>query len=198
MAFIICLSAGSQILGYNKGKVQTAFFTLIMPSASVEDLSIPGTKSICRESSTSFLVANSGAGYTYQWQVNKGAGYTNLAVDSVYSTVNSRIIYINKAPGNYYGFKYRCLSNNSVNTIISGEFVLTFVSTWTGADGESWNNPDNWSCGVVPDEFTDIIVNSITRSPVIRINASCHSLTLNPGAIIAIAPNVNLTITGIY
>src|SRR5262245_30597350 len=77
------------------------------------------------------------------------------------------------------------------------------VTVWTGAAGTSWNNPSNWSTGVVPTGSTDVLVvpglnqpSSYTSNPVcadLEIQGGA-SLTLGSG--FALTVNGNLTISG--
>ncbi len=51
---------------------------------------------------------------------------------------------------------------------------------WTGNAGNSWEQAANWSCGTVPDNTTDVFVNSGTV--VINSAVVIRSLKVNPGA----------------
>ena len=58
---------------------------------------------------TSFTVAATGTGLTYQWQVNDGSGFANLADDAVYSGSNSATLAITSPTGEMSGFQYQCI-----------------------------------------------------------------------------------------
>ena len=55
------------------------------------------------------------------------------------------------------------------------------VANWVAVADNDWNNPVNWSNGVVPDCYTDVNI----TSPVLCVVSShvfCHTLNLSPGA----------------
>ena len=97
-------------------------------------------------------------GGSYQWQVNTGSGFTNVTDDVNYSGSSSPVLLLNNTPTTWYGYQYRCVVSGN---IYSNTFTLQFTDTWTGAGGTSeWENAANWSCGVVPDANTDVIINA--------------------------------------
>jgi hypothetical protein len=162
----------------------------------------PGDNVLCQGSSVVFNVPDRGAGTTYQWQVDQGFGFTNLSNLGVYSGVTARTLLISLPPTSYYGSKYRCISVQGGNTLISPVNTLKFSITWTGAFDSNWEDPKNWDCSVypnyhIPDANTDVIIASGTlNNPVISNNLSCRSLTLKAGATITIDSGFKLTITG--
>ena len=46
----------------------------------------------------------------------------------------------------------------------------------------AWENAGNWSCGMMPDEFTDVIVLKKTNVPKINTDVKCRSLLVSPGS----------------
>jgi hypothetical protein len=50
------------------------------------------------------------------------------------------------------------------------------VNTWTGNVSTAWENPDNWSLGILPDPITIVAINSGTV--VLSSNVSIKSLQL--------------------
>jgi hypothetical protein len=63
------------------------------------------------------------------------------------------------------------------------------TNTWTGSANTAWNDPDNWSCGQVPDAtMTVIIPTGLTNYPVIGagVTAECFDLSVENGTIILI------------
>ena len=66
------------------------------------------------------------------------------------------------------------------------------TNTWTGAVSTVWENPLNWSLGVLPNPCTQVIINSGTI--ILSSNAVIYSLTINPGVIVTINAGYNLTI----
>jgi hypothetical protein len=137
---------------------------------------------------TRLLTAPAGGG-SYQWQVNTGSGYANLADDANHSGSNTASLNIANPPSAWYGRTYRCL----VNGVAPADFyTLLFRSVWTGAVSNAWENPLNWSCGKVPDDFTDVVINSGTI--VINSNVTINSLQLNPGVSLTVGTGYTLTI----
>jgi hypothetical protein len=135
-------------------------------------------------------------GNTYQWQLNNGTGYTNISSSSIYAGVTSDTLTLNNAPTSLYSNVYRCTITNNSFISYSVPYTLQFGVTWTGAANTAWENSANWSCGVVPDSNTDVIVNGgVTNFPVINSNTSCRSLTANPGIIVTVSTGKHLTIT---
>jgi len=58
-------------------------------------------------------------------------------------------------------------------------------------------NPSNWSCTAVPDDFTDVFVNT-GESNYTEINsmASCRTFKPHSGARVMVKTGYNLNITG--
>lgn len=133
-------------------------------------------------------------GNTYQWQVDKGNGYSNVINDTIYTGSNTKMLELKLPPTNWYGYKYRCLVNGNV---LSTENVLRFTNTWSGNENSAWENPSNWKCGIVPDTNTDAFIPSIaTHYPEVNSNQYCRSLSVSPSASVSVKPMVNLFITG--
>ncbi len=101
-------------------------------------------------------------GSTYQWQVNNGAGYTDITNNAVYNNATTATLNITNLAANYIGNKYRCVVTTAFGIVYSREFVLKFGNTWLGAVSKAWENALNWSCNTVPDDKTDVIINSGT------------------------------------
>jgi FG-GAP-like repeat/IPT/TIG domain/FG-GAP repeat len=128
------------------------------------------------------------AGAAYQWKVDTGSGFVNITDNANYSGTNAATLQLNNIPSSWYGYQYVCVANN----VYSNIFSLQFVNTWTGAVNFAWENPANWSCGVVPDSNTDVVINSGTVS--VNSSTTIRSLTLQPGVNLFVLPNVTLTI----
>ena len=72
--------------------------------------------------------------------------------------------------------------------------ILTISNTneWTGAVSTSWEEPSNWSCGVVPGPTTDVVINSGTV--VIHLSTSISTLSVAASVNLTVNPGVNLTV----
>jgi hypothetical protein len=87
-----------------------------------------------------------------------------------------------------YGEQFRCVANG-----INGQiFTLTFKNTWTGAINADWGIAGNWSCGSVPDAYTDVIINF--GNVVISSNTTIRSLVIKPEATLTTNTGAVLTI----
>jgi hypothetical protein len=145
---------------------------------------------LCPGTINTSLISNS-MGTSYQWQVNTGTGFTNISNGTNYSGATNLTLSLVNIPTFWYGYQYRCLvgGNNYSNT-----FTLIFSDTWTGAGGTSaWENGANWSCGVLPDRNTDVIINN--GIVVLSSNVAIRILTVNPSASFTIVTPYNLTVT---
>ena len=82
---------------------------------------------------------------------------------------------------------------NGVSSSPSSLTVANPPNNWTGAVSSAWENPANWSCGIVADANTDVTITSGT----VVINSStaiCRSLTLSPGVSFTINSGFKLTV----
>ena len=67
--------------------------------------------------------------------------------------------------------------------------------TWEGTVSTAWENPANWSCNVLPDMNTDVIINGgKINYPVINSNPTVRTLRLNPGATGTVNTGFTLTV----
>ncbi|MFZ4520778.1 MAG: choice-of-anchor Q domain-containing protein [Bacteroidales bacterium] len=75
-------------------------------------------------------------------------------------------------------------------------------SSWTGALGNNWNTPGNWSTGFVPKywRLCDVTIPDVTIDPVvdqdIADTALVRNLNIESGAVLTIAPGSAFTVTG--
>lgn len=131
-------------------------------------------------------------GSSFQWQVDNGTGYTNVTNGGVYSGATTAILNLTNPPTSMYGYRFRCLVNG---TDYSLEFILKFGMTWEGTVSTAWENPANWSCIVLPDMNTDVIINGgKVNYPVINSNPTVRTLRLNPGATGTVNTGFTLTV----
>jgi subtilisin-like proprotein convertase family protein len=124
----------------------------------------------------------------YQWQINTGSGFANLAANTNYSGVNAKTLQISNAPSSFTGYQYRCLSDGVPGIV----YTLGFAGIWNGSVSNAWENPANWNCNSIPDANTDVIINSGTT--VVSSAAICRSITVNPAASINVKTGFKLTV----
>ncbi len=68
---------------------------------------------------------------------------------------------------------------------------------WVGSISDAWENPLNWSCGILPDANSEVIISSGSPFlPVINSNVSVKKITVNNGASLTVNTGFTLTLTG--
>lgn len=127
-------------------------------------------------------------GATYQWQVNTGSGFANIADGPNYSGSATVALQLTAIPAAWAGYQYRCV----VNGLPDAAQGLALTNTWRGGTSDAWENPSNWSCGTVPDANTRVVIGSGTL--VIRSNATVKTLRLSPGVNLSVDPGFTLTV----
>jgi hypothetical protein len=65
---------------------------------------------------------------------------------------------------------------------------LNSLSTWTGATSTAWNEPTNWSSGLVPVATTDVTIPAVANQPVVTGAQACGGIRLRPAATLTLAP----------
>jgi hypothetical protein len=164
---------------YNGNQKAAAFFTMT-----------GGAVTICPDN-YNVLTSNLTGTVSYQWQVNTGSGFTNIANGADYGGVTTRVLQLNNTPSSFYGYQYRCQVDGSS---FSNTLSLKFTSYWKGGNSKAWENPANWSCGNIPDINTDVVIQSATNTPEVSSNAVCRSLTLNNGAVVTVKTGFKLDV----
>lgn len=137
----------------------------------------------CAAVNVSFVSNLSGA--TYQWQVDTGTGYVDIANGGVYGGATTATLTLVNPPTSYATYKYRCVVDG---TGIGAENVYKVGANWTGASSTDWTDTGNWGCGIVPDRYTHVQINKeVPNYPVINLPVTIKSLLLQLGAAITIA-----------
>lgn len=128
------------------------------------------------------------SGSSYQWQAGTGSSFSNLSNGGNYNGTNTNTLQLSGLPSSLSGLQFRCV----VDGAISNTTVLRFSNSWTGAVDSDWNKAGNWSCGSVPDQYTDVVINS--GSIVVNSNATCRTLTINPSVSLTVTSGHTLTV----
>lgn len=130
------------------------------------------------------------SGSTYQWQLSTDSvNYVNISDGANYNGTNTANLQLINIPSAWYGYQYRCVVDGQPGL----PTIIKFVNRWVGGGvSNDWHNPVNWSCGTVPDHFTDVLIGS--GNVYLGNDASIRSLTLLSPATITIASGVTLTI----
>ncbi|RYY58004.1 MAG: T9SS type A sorting domain-containing protein [Chitinophagaceae bacterium] len=88
----------------------------------------PSSSAICPFGDATFSIVASDA-VTYQWSVNKGAGFEDLADGDEYSGVNDASLIISMAPETFNGYIYRCtVEGSSGPAVISSSVTLSVAA----------------------------------------------------------------------
>ncbi|MEO6455465.1 MAG: hypothetical protein ABIN97_15405 [Ginsengibacter sp.] len=190
-SFTAVTDTGSTFITFNyKGLTDTVFVYLNISDNSNINV-------ICPQSNALFLAGIYDSTKTYQWQVNRGSEYENISDTGIYSGTHTDTLTLSSIPSSYYGYQYSCVISDAFGNITSEPFILKFSDTWTGAIDSAWENPANWSCNIIPDEYMDVIINSgLSNYPVVNSNASCRSMNINPSATIKVNSGFRLDIAG--
>jgi hypothetical protein len=113
-------------------------------------------------------------------------------------------------PGDYAKFNCPTIVNGKVYLATFSNKLVVYGLTsgaatqrcigpnnWIGSVSSAWENGANWSCGVVPDATSDVIIgNSHPNDPIINSNVTVKSVTQNTGANLTINPGFRLEIIG--
>ncbi|MEP7111081.1 MAG: hypothetical protein ABI760_24000, partial [Ferruginibacter sp.] len=90
-------------------------------------------------------------------------------------------------PSNYAAYHYRCLVTSAGMQDSSLAQQLHFKNEWVGSISTQWTNSANWSCGKMPDRFTDIIIKTGALSyPIISSDVQCRSIYLQKAATVTV------------
>jgi hypothetical protein len=128
-------------------------------------------------------------GLNYQWQLDSGSGFSNVSDDANHSGTTTNVLHLVNFPSNWTKNKYRCM----VDGVSSNVFQVNVVNTWVGSVSNDWENSANWSCGIIPDEHTEVIIYSGTV--YINSNVTVRSLKLGAQVNFTVGAGNILTIT---
>ena len=69
------------------------------------------------------------------------------------------------------------------------------TNTWKGTVSTAWENPANWSWGIIPNSNTDVIIDAGNpNNPTITSNVTIQSLTLKASGLLTVASGFKLDI----
>lgn len=153
-----------------------------LPSANAD---IP--VSLC--TGTSAAVINSViTGSSFQWEVSlDDATFNPVNNDANHEGANTPDLKLIDISSSWTGRKYRCVSNNTTSNI----YKIMFANWRMPNSSLVWEDPVNWSCGVLPDNNTDVLINS---NVTLTSNVTVHSIKIIPGANLVITTGYTLTI----
>ncbi len=98
------------------------------PCVAVSFTTQPVNAVVCANSDTAFHVVATNA-ISYQWQVNAGSGFNDVANGTVYSGATTADLHLTSVPQSYSGFIYRCLVKSASDcNFYSNSVTLTVKS----------------------------------------------------------------------
>ena len=137
-----------------------------------QSLSIAGQSSdslninVCAGGSTTLYSKLNGS---LQWQLWSGNCFEKISDNDFVKGTNSDSLQLFNIPSYWQGYIFRCISE--VET--SSDFKINITNSWTGSADSSWENPNNWSCGIIPDQFTSVTIEAgiVVTSMTTRVAA---------------------------
>ncbi|ADY52972.1 Fibronectin type III domain protein [Pseudopedobacter saltans DSM 12145] len=97
----------------------------------------PPNRSICNGGNTTFTSSATGA-TAYQWQVNTGAGFTDISNGGVYSNATTNTLTITGATATMSGYQYRCKAMNGSSSCFSNSNNATLsISNMTASTAKN-------------------------------------------------------------
>ncbi len=123
----------------------------------------PFNTSGCPGSNASFIVAASGAGTGYRWQVNTGTGYTDITNAPPYSGATNDTLKLTGITSGMNGYHYRCIVSGTCNpNDTSNAATLSIFATVSSSQSpaicsnQSFTLPDNSSVSA-PGTYIDTL-----------------------------------------
>ncbi|HEX5652768.1 MAG TPA: hypothetical protein VFX58_06830, partial [Chitinophagaceae bacterium] len=141
-----------------------------------------------------FAIPAGASGTSYQWQLNTGSGFNNIADGPNYNGSGTATLILTNLPSSFSGYQYQALVDNVPAVVYTVKFVLT----WQGSTSTNWHTASNWgACGVIPDQYTDVVIPSgKSLYPVLSTNGSAKSVKAAPGSTVTVSTGAVLDITG--
>ena len=170
-------------------------FKSAFTNASWFGIAKPGIKKIC-EGSNSLLLTSNITGSAYQWQLNSGSGFVNIFNNANYAGVQTSQLQIANLSGINTGNIYQCKVTTTQGQKVSLAYTLKFTANWSDTFSNAWEDPQNWDCNVVPNQYTDVIISGGTpHPPLLNSNTTIQSLMLRANADLNVATGKILLIT---
>jgi len=98
------------------------------------------------------------------------------------------------------GLQYNMVWSDTTLTLAVAEATPSPPGTdaeWLGTTSADWAEPTNWSSGLVPDDTTDVYVQSGTpNDPTINASTTIDTVIVASGATLSVGTGVTLTVNG--
>jgi hypothetical protein len=135
-------------------------------------------------------------GTAYQWQQSTGGAFVNVANGALFSGATTNQLTLLVPAATTTGYRYRCAVTQGA-VVNTEPATLRFYNRWLGTSNNSWTSTANWGCGVVPNQFTDVILPTARGLyPLTNVSGTVRSLTAKDGSSISLANGTTLTILG--
>lgn len=144
----------------------------------------------CSGGNAYFKIKASGSNVNFQWQLKQGSAWLNLSNDATYTGTDKDSLHILAPNTSMHNNEYRCVVSgvcSPADTSLVARLIVISTNNWTGSAGTNWNNPLNWSCGILPTPSTDAIIPAVSNLPVISdSNTTCYKLSIASGASVSL------------
>jgi hypothetical protein len=189
--FQYILPANTQIIPYDNGYYAefsvNSFSEFWLSIANIK----PAASGACP--GENILFTSAVAGSNYQWQEDKGPGFVNINDGLLYSGTHTGSLQLINVATSYSGYKYRCV----IDGVNGNSNAVRFTNIWNGNISTNWFTTTNWSCGIVPDQYTDVIIpGGVSNYPVINAGTAIKSIGVHPGATVTLGASVILQVNG--
>jgi hypothetical protein len=89
----------------------------------------PSASTICENTNTSFAITATGAGITYQWQVNNGSSWSNVNNTGIYSGATTAMLSLTGATTAVHTYQYRCVVSGTCPPAVTSNAVTLTIQT---------------------------------------------------------------------
>ncbi len=118
-----CIVGGTCVPGVNSNTATLTVNTL--PTITNQPIS----SIICSGNNTSFKVSATGTSLAYQWQVNSGSGWSNVANTGIYSGATTDSLVLTAATTAESGYQYRCVVSGTCTPSVTSSVVALTVNS---------------------------------------------------------------------
>ncbi len=143
-------------------------------------------RNVCQGDTFKLPAQKAGTQYRWQESVDNGVSFYNSPFFFRYTGINTDTLTIKGIPSSWNGIRYRCY----VDGALSVNYRISITNQFTGSG--NWETQSNWSCNLLPDQYTNVIISS--GQVTINSNVVCNTLTVLPGASVVVSPGYNLTV----
>ncbi|MBW6502201.1 MAG: DUF2341 domain-containing protein, partial [Bacteroidales bacterium] len=165
----------------------------------------PASLIICNGNDAVFEVTATGYDLTYQWQEDG----VNISDEGIYSGAETARLILSDPGPEKEGKLYTCLvyttCGTSPATSDAAFFTITADNIWSGSVSSDWNDPGNWSCGLVPGPESIVMIPDVPNKPLLNTGSQAYvnDLTVENGSSLIINGNIisiagTITINGIF